>query len=91
MKNQNDLIALIVSVVLGLAGVLTFMFTAPKPTAPTPPTPVVTAPAQLQPAAVVFADTLPGGGNAGGGGGAPSGRGLPGPGGVGGPGGPTAR
>lgn len=72
MKNQNDLIALIVSLVVLIAGVLAFFFTAPKVTSPPQVQPVVTAPAQLTAASVVYADALPGGGSnsqAGGGGG----------------------
>lgn len=69
MKNQNDLIISIVCGVLALGAAITFYFTKEVPVAPASPQVVPTGRAQLQPGAVVFADSLPGGGGQSGGGG----------------------
>ena len=87
MKNQNDLIGLIVAIVIALGGALGFYFTRPIPPSIANPTPVNTTAAALPQAQPVFSDSLPGGGAAGGGGAAAFG-GPGGPGGFGGPGGP---
>lgn len=69
MKNQNDLIGLIVSIVVALAGILTFFFTRPTPPSVPSPTAVNTSPAALRAGSVVFANGLPGGSATGAGGG----------------------
>lgn len=77
MKNQNDLIALIVAIVVGLGGIATFAFFM-KPEVPnvTAPAPVNTTEAALPQGAVSYTAALPGGGsNTGGGGGGFAGRG----------------
>lgn len=81
MKNQNDLIISIVCGVLAIGAAITFYFTKREPVAPAPPEAVPTARAQLQPGAVTFADSLPGGGSGpgGGGGGGAAGFGGAGP------------
>ena len=76
MKNQNDLIVLITAFVLMLGGVLTVVFTAPKPTQPAPPATVNLAPAKIPSADVVYANSLPGSTGGSGGGGAAGASGL---------------
>ncbi len=82
MKNQNDLIALIVAIVVGLGGIATFAFFM-KPEVPTvtAPAPVNTAEAALPQGSVTYVAALPGGGGTAGGGGgfggAAAGRGGP--------------
>jgi hypothetical protein len=61
------MIALIAAVVIMLGGVMWVVFSAPKPTPPAPPEQVITAPAQIQAASVVYANSLPGGGSGSGG------------------------
>lgn len=61
MKNQNDLIGLIVAIVVGLGGILTFYFMKPTPPTVTAPAEVKTADAKLAPGAVTFVAALPGG------------------------------
>jgi preprotein translocase subunit SecD len=74
VKNQNDLIVLIVAFVVLVGGTLTCFFMKPQPTKPTAPAEVdVTAP-QLPSQSVVFVNGLSGGGSG-------SGRSLPGMGG----------
>lgn len=76
MKNQNDLIGLIVAIVVGLGGIATFAFFM-KPEVPNvaAPAPVNTTEAALPQGSVTFVTALPGGGTgAGGGGGFGGGR-----------------
>lgn len=61
MKNQNDLIGLIVAIVVGLGGILTFYFMKPTPPTVAAPAAVSTADAKLAPGAVTFVAALPGG------------------------------
>jgi hypothetical protein len=70
MKNQNDLIGLIVAIVVGLGGISTFAFFM-KPTVPavTAPAPVNTTEAALPQGSVTYVTALPGGGGGTGGGG----------------------
>jgi len=75
LKNQNDLIISIVCGVLAIGAAITFYFTKREPVAPAPPESVPTARAQLQPGAVVYADSLPGGSSSGPGGGGAAGFG----------------
>lgn len=91
MKNQNDLIGLIVAIVVGLGGILTFYFMKPTPPAVLAPAEVKTADAKLAPGAVTFVAALPGGSsNSMGGGAGFGGRAAGGPpSGMRGPGGPA--
>ena len=75
MKNQNDMIISIVSVVLALivAGVL--FATQPEPPAPVPVAQITTAKAELPQGDVVMANSLPGAAQGGGGGGGAGGGG----------------
>lgn len=66
MKNQNDLIVIIVSVVLALIAIATFYFTKPEVKTPAPPEQVITTAPQLPAGDVKMAAALPGGSNAGG-------------------------
>lgn len=75
MKNQNDLILVIVSVVVALAAVLISYFTKPERPTPPAPTTVNLSPAVLPEGSVVRTDALPGGTSGGGGGGGAGGRG----------------
>jgi hypothetical protein len=80
VKNQNDLIGLIVAIVVGLGGICTFAFFM-KPTVPTvtAPAPVNTTDAALPVGAVSYVAALPGGsGNTAGGGAGGFGGGRPG-------------
>lgn len=79
MKNQNDLIGLIVAIVVGLGGICTFAFFM-KPTVPTvtAPAPVNTTDAALPVGAVSYVASLPGGSNTAGGGAGGFGGGRPG-------------
>src|ERR1700678_4007871 len=72
MKNQNDLIFSIVSIVLGLILVIVFWATAPQVTKPADPATVDVSTPKLPSGNVSFANSLPGGstgGNGGAGGG----------------------
>ncbi len=71
MKNQNDMIFMIVAAVLSLGIGLGMFFGAKRTvTRPADPAPVAIAPAKPQEGAVVMASSLPGaGGQTGGGGG----------------------
>ncbi len=99
MKNQNDLIFMIVFAVIAVGSILAFVFTAPKPITLPAPTAVPTDRVPVAQGAVVKANSLPGGsatggafGGAGGGrrGGSRAGLGGPAAGGPGGgPAGPT--
>ena len=86
MKNQNDLIGLIVAIVVGLGGICTFAFFM-KPTVPSvaAPAPVNTTDAALPVGAVSFVTALPGGSSNTAGGGAGGFGGGRAPGGFGGP------
>lgn len=80
MKNQNDLIVTVATVVLALVAITAFYFTKPEPKQPPAPEKVLTAAPQLPAGDVQFATSLPGatGGGAargGGGGGATRGGG----------------
>ena len=75
MKNQNDLIVSIVAGVIGIGIFVALIFTQRTPVKPAPPTSVPTAEAQLQPGAVTFANSLPGGSSQTGGPAAPAGGG----------------
>ncbi|AIE85644.1 hypothetical protein [Fimbriimonas ginsengisoli] len=83
MKNQNDLIVMIVAIVLGIGFSLAFFFMKRDPVAPAAPQQVVTTPLALPGADPVMGNSLSGGGTGGAGGG--------GFGGFGGPGGPAGR
>lgn len=88
MKNQNDLIITIVTVVLALIAITAFYFTKPVVTQPPAPEKVITTKPQMPLGDVQYANSLPGASNTGGGG--PSGGGggrRGGPSGVGGGGG----
>lgn len=90
MKNQNDLIGLIVAIVVGLGGILTFFFMKPTPPTVAAPTAVSVAEAKLSEGSVTYTAALPGGssgGAMGGGFGGPMMGGMRGPSGPGGPGG----
>jgi len=94
MKNQNDLIVSIASVVLALGFIAGFIFMNPRPiTLPPKPEPVPTGALNLPAGSVSYANTLPGasaGGAGGAGGASPFGPGMGNmgaPGGLGGPGG----
>jgi hypothetical protein len=63
LKNQNDLIVMIVAAVICLGVGLGFFFTKRQVQALQPPAPVVTSPAKPQEGAVNFANSLPGGSN----------------------------
>ncbi len=83
MKNQNDLIVMIVSFVLAVGVLITMIFVKREPMSP-PAAPTINVATPQYPAiAVSMANSLPGGGSASGGLGGPGG-----PGGFGGPGGP---
>ena len=70
MKNQNDLIGLIVAIVVGLGGIATFaFFMKPEVPAVTAPAPVNTTDAALPVGSVTYVTALPGGGTGGAGGG----------------------
>src|SRR4051812_22690755 len=87
MKNQNDLIVMIVAIVLGIGFSLAFFFMKRDPVSPPAPQQVVVTPLALPGAEPVMANTLSGGGNAAGGAmGSPGGP----PAGFGGPGGPPS-
>lgn len=89
MKNQNDLIGLIVAIVVGLGGILTFFFMKPTPPTVAAPTAVSVADAKLSEGSVTYTAALPGGSSGGMGGGMAGGFGGPAMGGSrGGPGGP---
>ena len=84
MKNQNDLIVLIVTFVLALGITLTAFFMKREPSSPQAPPQVITSEPALPVVAVTMANALPGGSsqNGGVGGGSNSGGGP-----IGGPGG----
>jgi hypothetical protein len=63
MKNQNDLIVMIVAIVLGIGFSLAFFFMKREPIAPPAPQQVVTTKLQLPAAEPQWANGLPGGGN----------------------------
>lgn len=65
MKNQNDLIVIIVSVVLALIAIATFYFTKPEVKTPAPPEQVITTAPQLPAGDVKMAAALPGGSSTG--------------------------
>ncbi len=75
MKNQNDLIVSIVSLVIGLIFAIVFYATEPQVVKPADPTAVDTAPPKLPAGDVVFANSLPGASSAAPGGG--MGMGVP--------------
>ncbi len=54
MKNQNDLIGLIVAIVVGLGGILTFFFMKPTPPTVAAPTAVSVAEAKLSEGSVTY-------------------------------------
>lgn len=66
VKNQNDLIVIIVSVVLALIAIATFYFTKPEVKTPAPPEQVITTAPQLPAGDVKMAAALPGGSTTGG-------------------------
>jgi len=69
VKNQNDLIGLIVAIVVGLGGILTFFFMKPTPPTVAAPTAVSVTDAKLSEGAVTYTAALPGGSSGGMGGG----------------------
>lgn len=76
MKNQNDMIVMIVTIALALIAITAFFFTKPQPVQPPQPEAVIVAKPALPTGDVQFANALPGAGNAGsGGGGGPRGGG----------------
>ena len=87
MKNQNDLICIVVCSVLAVVGAVVMFFMKREPVAPAPPQAVLTAdPTYPTGAGSTWANSLPGGSNSSAGGFAGFGGGM-GPGGMGGPGG----
>ncbi|MBX3112452.1 MAG: hypothetical protein KF857_10625 [Fimbriimonadaceae bacterium] len=62
MKNQNDLIAIIVAAVLAVGASAYFIFARRTPAKPAEPTQVPTAASQVPAGAVTYANSLPGGG-----------------------------
>ncbi|MBS1707293.1 MAG: hypothetical protein JSS65_01080 [Armatimonadetes bacterium] len=68
MKNQNDIIAIIVAAVLAIGASCYFIFAHRKPETPASPTPVPTAATKVPEGSLALANSLPGGGGGGGGG-----------------------
>jgi len=91
MKNQNDLICIVVCSVLAVVGAVVMFFMKREPVAPAPPQAVLTAdPTYPTGGATTWANSLPGGSNSSAGGFAGFGGGMGGPGGGMGRGGPFA-
>lgn len=67
MKNQNDMIVIIVTIVLAAIAISAFAFTKPVVTQPAPPAQIVTKKAELPTGDVQFASSLPGASSATGG------------------------
>jgi hypothetical protein len=67
MKSQNDLIAIIVSILIAIGCVTGFWFTKREPTRPADPTPVPLGEPKFTPGSVVMSNALPNAGQAQGG------------------------